>query len=189
MLLCAGAAGYSYGEITKNDDKQDSHLGLLLLAISVLCDAFTPNLQQRFMAPPAKPPPPDKAHPSIGPLAVSQIQNNSGTSNSSTNVCDNMDFCSFILPPGGGGLGISASVLMCNTNDVGFAGTLLFMLLSGHVHDAIGLALMRPHLFGWKSCIDRFPFGSGRLGTHSSHQRSRKNRVYGWILHFHFPNS
>jgi hypothetical protein len=151
LLLCAGAAGYSYGESAKNDDKQDSHLGLLLLAISVLCDAFTPNLQQRFMAPPTKAP------LSVAPLAVSHSQNNNnndnnndnnGTSTSNTNIFDSMDVCLLILPRGGGGLGLSASVLMCNTNAVGVVGTLLFMFLSGHVHDAIGVALVRPHLFG-----------------------------------------
>jgi UAA transporter family len=139
LLLCAGAAGYSYGESTSNDGKQDSYWGLLLLAISVLCDAFTPNFQQRFMAPPAQAPPP------AAPSAISDAKT---SSNSSSSCGSNMDICSLIFPPGGGGFGLSASVLMCNTNAVGFAGTLLFMLLSGHVHDAIGVALVRPHLFG-----------------------------------------
>jgi hypothetical protein len=54
IFLCAGATGYRYGESTNNDDKRDSHLGLLLLAILVLCDASIPNLHQRFIAPPPK---------------------------------------------------------------------------------------------------------------------------------------
>ncbi|KAG7363011.1 UAA transporter family protein [Nitzschia inconspicua] len=137
LLLCAGAAGYSYGESTKNDDKQDSYWGLLLLGISILCDAFTPNIQQRFMAPPTQ------ASPAVVPVANTK-------SNGDSSCCKNrnLNIFSLILPPGGGGLGLSASVLMCNTNGVGFSGILLFMFSSGHGHDAIGVALERPQLFG-----------------------------------------
>lgn len=142
ILLCGGAAGYSYGESTKNDDKQDSHWGLTLLAISVLCDAFIPNLQQRFMAPPAS--------PATTPSEISHSNSTNGSSSdcSTNSICRSMDVCSLILPAGGGGLGLGASVLMCNTNAVGCAGTMLFMFLSGHIHDAIGVTLVRPHLFG-----------------------------------------
>lgn len=135
-FLCAGAAGYSYGESTTNEGKQDSYWGLVLLGISVLCDAFTPNLQQRFMAPPAQNPPPSAP-------AATNSKGTNGSINKNT-----MDISSLIFPPGRGGLGLSASVLMCNTNAVGCCGTLLLMLLSGHIHDAIGVALVRPHLFG-----------------------------------------
>eukprot|EP00536_Pseudo-nitzschia_multiseries_P003946 jgi/Psemu1/284750/fgenesh1_pg.63_\ len=51
VLLCAGAAGYSFGEQTLNDDKTDSYFGILLLTGSVLCDAFTPNIKQWMMHP------------------------------------------------------------------------------------------------------------------------------------------
>mmetsp|Transcript_40613 Transcript_40613/g.44075 ORF Transcript_40613/g.44075 Transcript_40613/m.44075 type:complete len:465 (+) Transcript_40613:179-1573(+) len=48
-LLCIGAAGYSIGETTKNDEKMDSYYGIFLLIISVLCDAITPNIKQWLM--------------------------------------------------------------------------------------------------------------------------------------------
>ena len=135
LLLCAGAAGYSYSEHANNDDKQDSYLGLLVLAISVLCDAFAPNIQQRFMAP---------QPPSCPPPAPSAVSTGKGDHIENGNILTNV--CAIILPRGG--LGLSASVLMCNTNAVGCLGVLLFMYVSGHIHDAIGVALVRPHLFG-----------------------------------------
>jgi drug/metabolite transporter (DMT)-like permease len=130
-LLCAGAAGYSFGEAKTNDDKEDSWLGLMLLAISVFCDAFTPNIQQRFMAPPISRPP-------VPPSSTTSSNNNTTKSR--------FDVCSLVLPQGGGGLGLGASTLMSNTNFVGCIGVLLFMTVTHHIHDAIGVALVRPYL-------------------------------------------
>jgi drug/metabolite transporter (DMT)-like permease len=53
-LLCAGATGYSWGETTKNNEKNDSYYGIFLLVISVLCDAITPNIKQWLMMNPEK---------------------------------------------------------------------------------------------------------------------------------------
>lgn len=55
-LLCIGAAGYSIGETTKNDEKMDSYYGIFLLIISVLCDAITPNIKQWLMMNPTEKP-------------------------------------------------------------------------------------------------------------------------------------
>ena len=53
LLLCAGAAGYSYGSGHNNNDDNDNTIhGLVLLLVSILCDAFVPNLQQQFLSPP-----------------------------------------------------------------------------------------------------------------------------------------
>ena len=49
-LLCAGAAGYSYGSGAGGPTHTTSLPGLLLLLISILCDAVVPNLQQSLMA-------------------------------------------------------------------------------------------------------------------------------------------
>lgn len=51
-LLCAGAAGYSFGSSTSTNDQSASMPGLVLLVVSILCDAFVPNLQQQLMSPP-----------------------------------------------------------------------------------------------------------------------------------------
>lgn len=50
-LLCAGAAGYSYGSGGGGSDSTQ-FIGLALLLISILCDALVPNFQQILMAPP-----------------------------------------------------------------------------------------------------------------------------------------
>jgi UAA transporter family len=53
ILLCSGAAGYSFGEshpsIVEANQKTDSYIGVILLSITVTCDALFPNLQQRLM--------------------------------------------------------------------------------------------------------------------------------------------
>ena len=51
LLLCIGAAGYSYNS-AKAGDGSNSLPGLVLLFISIVCDAFVPNLQQQFLSPP-----------------------------------------------------------------------------------------------------------------------------------------
>ena len=50
-LLCMGAAGFSFA--SKNDstdDKNDGYYGIMLLCISITCDALVPNLQQKLMS-------------------------------------------------------------------------------------------------------------------------------------------
>ena len=48
-LLCLGTAGYGYGSSKPQDDTNTSSFGILLLSISIICDALVPNLQQRLM--------------------------------------------------------------------------------------------------------------------------------------------
>lgn len=48
-LLCLGTAGYGYGAGKPQDDTNTSSFGILLLSISIICDALVPNLQQRLM--------------------------------------------------------------------------------------------------------------------------------------------
>ena len=48
-LLCLGTAGYGYGAGAPQDKSSTSFTGIILLSISVICDAIVPNLQQRLM--------------------------------------------------------------------------------------------------------------------------------------------
>ena len=50
LLLCMGAAGYSMGTGTSDEDESSKWQGIILLLISILCDAIVPNLQQALMA-------------------------------------------------------------------------------------------------------------------------------------------
>lgn len=47
VLLCAGAAGFGFVDGSKGDES--SLYGIFLLGISVVCDGFVPNLQQKMM--------------------------------------------------------------------------------------------------------------------------------------------
>eukprot|EP00957_Ditylum_brightwellii_P200389 15277100-Ditylum_brightwellii.AAC.1 len=47
-LLCAGAAGYSFGT-EGTDGPGNSTFGIVILIISLLCDALVPNIQKRIM--------------------------------------------------------------------------------------------------------------------------------------------
>mmetsp|Transcript_10141 Transcript_10141/g.30000 ORF Transcript_10141/g.30000 Transcript_10141/m.30000 type:complete len:398 (-) Transcript_10141:309-1502(-) len=49
-LLCAGAAGYSYGSGSSDGRESSSFVGIALLTTSIMCDALVPNLQQKLMA-------------------------------------------------------------------------------------------------------------------------------------------
>ncbi len=53
LLLCLGAGGFSFdsGSGTSGDSSTSSY-GILLLTVSILCDAIVPNLQQKLMMPP-----------------------------------------------------------------------------------------------------------------------------------------
>lgn len=53
--LCIGAAGYSYDpskkhDLAHNDSTHQQYFGVILLTVSVIIDAFVPNLQQRLMS-------------------------------------------------------------------------------------------------------------------------------------------
>mmetsp|Transcript_7680 Transcript_7680/g.11151 ORF Transcript_7680/g.11151 Transcript_7680/m.11151 type:complete len:348 (-) Transcript_7680:248-1291(-) len=49
VLLCAGAAGYTFGH--GNQQGKDAFPGIVLLTISIFCDALVPNLKQKLMEP------------------------------------------------------------------------------------------------------------------------------------------
>jgi adenosine 3'-phospho 5'-phosphosulfate transporter B3 len=52
LLLCVGAAGYAMDSSVSHGPVNNAVPGLVLLIISILCDALVPNLQQQFMTPP-----------------------------------------------------------------------------------------------------------------------------------------
>lgn len=55
VLLCLSAAGFSFGSKgTSNSDENQSHYGIILLTISIICDACVPNIQFQLMHPEAK---------------------------------------------------------------------------------------------------------------------------------------
>lgn len=56
FLLCCGAGGYSYesGGTSKGVGLKTSYYGIILLTISIICDAVVPNLQQQLMCSPQK---------------------------------------------------------------------------------------------------------------------------------------
>ena len=133
-LLCAGAAGYSWGSGSSAPHQGSSPFGLTLLLISVFCDAFTPNLQQRLMAPPAA---------GVAALPTSTVHKQHGTStihNSIFSRCSKVS--TLFLPANGDGLGLSASELMTNANGIGCIGLLLFMTVSGSLMEALSAAAL-----------------------------------------------
>ena len=47
ILLCSGAVGFTYGSKTQEAKNQnDSYFGILILYVSVKCDALIPNIQK-----------------------------------------------------------------------------------------------------------------------------------------------
>lgn len=160
-FLCAGAAGYSLGEHSLNEEKKDSYFGLLLLTGSVLCDAFTPNIQQWLMNPAkstAREPATKMPSPKKFPRLPSQANLETAfpdiiISDSSVGATRKQlvarrfsrDDWRFLQQ---GGLGLSATELMTNAYAVGCVGLLTFMFCQGHLGDAIEEAFVSPHLFG-----------------------------------------
>lgn len=123
-LLCAGAAGYGY-DSGRVGSEETATVGIILLTLSVVADAFTPNLQQRLMASPSN----DKEHVSGG-------------------WCQSV---SKLLFPGG--LGLSAAALMVNVNAVGFTGLFIFMAVSGSLSQVVTEAYSHPSLLVYLTTI------------------------------------
>ena len=160
-FLCAGAAGYSLGEHSLNEDKKDSYFGLLLLTGSVFCDAFTPNIQQWLMNPAksttretvTKMPSPKKFPRLPSQSALETAFPDIIISDSSVGATRKQvvarrfsrEDWRFLHR---GGLGLSATELMTNAYAVGCVGLLTFMFFQGHLGDAIEEAFVSPHLFG-----------------------------------------
>lgn len=168
LMLCAGAAGYSLGEHSLNDDKKDSYFGILLLFGSVLCDAFTPNIKQWLMHPTKRVDDSEKAigdvestdariglpsfpsSPSLSSLKSSLpdiIISDSSAGSKHKQVIARRLPRKQLRFLSRGGLGLSASELMTNAYAVGCIGLLVFMTVTGHLDDAIGEAMVSPHLF------------------------------------------
>ena len=51
VMLCAGAAGYAYGSGSASGMQSNNWYGVVLLTISIFCDAIVPNLQKMLMSP------------------------------------------------------------------------------------------------------------------------------------------
>lgn len=165
-LLCAGAAGYSLGEHSLNDDKEDSYFGILLLTGSVLCDAFTPNIKQWLMNPAKNnsggddfsvrkipsPTLPESASPPLSSLPDIIISDSSVGEERKQVIAKRFSRkeLNFLKK---GGLGLSATELMTNAYAVGCVGLLVYMAVAGHLGDAVGEAMVRPHLLGNLSVI------------------------------------
>ena len=170
FMLCAGAAGYSLGEHSLNDDKKDSYFGILLLSGSVLCDAFTPNIKQWLMNPTRTIPNQDE---SLADVDTSTTKIPSPKSPSSSLMLSSPDIIISDSSFGGepkqviatriarkqfrflkrGGLGLSAAELMTNAYAVGCVGLFIFMTITGHLDDAVRTAIVEPHLFANLSLI------------------------------------
>ena len=160
-FLCAGAAGYSLGEHSLNEDKQNSYFGLLLLTGSVFCDAFTPNIKQWLMNPAKQTsvvgmPVARMPSPKKGPATQSRVFETAFPdiiiSDSSVGTKRKQVIAQRLSRKdwrflNKGGLGLSATELMTNAYAVGCSGLLVFMIFTGHLGDAIGKAVVRPHLF------------------------------------------
>ena len=144
LLLCAGAAGYGYGSgggssNTTQQQSSNSYTGICCLLVSIFCDAFTPNLQQRLMS-------------------SSSVSSNNAlpTSTTGTSSSKSTSFKHFIrslfLPSSLGG-GLSAQELMTNANGVGCIGLVLFTIITGSFFDAIAMATTNPFLLFYLAII------------------------------------
>lgn len=134
VMLCAGAAGFSYGSGKGGKHRSDSSFGILLLVVSITCDAIVPNFSQKLMAPPAysslpttETPSPPKASPSCCTKSTASLD--------------------------GGGLGLTAAELMANVNGVGFIALLAYMLVSGSLLSTFQTAASSPMLLFYLTSI------------------------------------
>lgn len=117
LLFCVGAAGYSYS--SGGGPERSTWPGLLLLMISVLCDALVPNMQQQFMS---------RGIPTNGPnitiLQPSKVGDGVGSP----------------LQP------LSPAELMVNVNAVGCFGLFLYMASAGHLVAVVQTTVLHPRL-------------------------------------------
>jgi drug/metabolite transporter (DMT)-like permease len=157
-LLCAGAAGYGWRGGEENGGGGDgggdslshssSYTGVVLLLVSVFCDAFTPNIQQRLMSPIAVPslsttsivgPSHGYPHHEVASRPLMSLPNK---------------VLALFLPTtnhqghahGGGGLGLSATALMTNANGIGCIGLVVVMTINGSLWEAIRATMVHPLL-------------------------------------------
>ena len=132
-MLCAGAAGFSYGSGKGGKHQSDSSFGILLLVVSIMCDAIVPNFSQKLMAPPAYSslPTTEAAAPNTSPSC--RIKSKASSD--------------------GGGLGLTPAELMANVNGVGFIALLAYMLVSGSLFSTFQTAASSPMLLFYLTSI------------------------------------
>jgi len=139
-LLCLGAAGYSYNSGGGSEEKSTLY-GIILLTVSIVCDAIVPNLQQKLMSIPSSSYLSRKANKThLIPIVIS-------TKGDDSNDYDGNESSK------NENIGLSAHAVMVNTNAAGFALLLLYMLLSGSLVDVISTAVVDPRLFLYLICI------------------------------------
>lgn len=134
LLLCLGAAGYSFNNSHSNntEGKQTYMYGITLLLISIVCDALLPNLQQNLMTTH------NQHYLLLLPSTISHHEKESNRKESNSGVVV---------------AGLSAQAVMVNTNAIGFGSILIYMILSGSLMDAITTATAEPRLLFYLVCV------------------------------------
>jgi len=149
IMLCCGAAGYSYASSGSASSasataNNDNWKGILLLVTSVISDAAAPNLQKRFMTPPAKGPNPSTAVSKDAlPLSSSSGSNGSSGSPSKHSTSESSDQQA----------GLTASELMINVNSVGFFVLLVYMAVVGDLTPTVNASVRNPLLFWYLTAV------------------------------------
>ena len=165
-LVCAGAAGYGLDTGSGTGGPvgltSASSVGIMCLLASIFCDAFTPNLQQKLMAPPAQQqhhkqqqqqqqqPTTTAATTTEGPGLLPTTASNT-TATASYDKRKKQHCCGvvtgYLLPATG--MGLSARELMTNANGVGFFGLVIGMAWNGTLWEAIRTAVRHPVLLAY----------------------------------------
>ena len=147
LLLCFGAAGYSYGSgAGDKGDNETSYVGIAILCVSLCCDAVVPNMQQKLMEPPS---PADGGYSALPTTANGEWNSEANRSRPPKSLCARFAGGS----ANGGGLGLTAAELMVNLNAVVVIGLLSFMLLSGSLFEVVKTSIANPLLFGYLTLI------------------------------------
>ena len=123
VFLCMGAAGYAYGGTSLSATGRDSSYGIVLLIISVFCDAVVPNVQKLLLS---------KANNDISHLGLPNISTDNGTKTNT--VTTNFG-------------GLSADELMVNTNAMGFGMLFVYMIFTDHMREFVETCFIQPLLF------------------------------------------
>jgi len=153
-MLCVGAAGYSYGSgnaSSSSGGNKNSWKGIILLTISISCDAIVPNFQKLLMSSSnsssgdAAPPKPFKKKVSDLPMA-------DGSTNAGASDDDEAAERASLLLSGGKHQqqqqkqGLTASELMINVNAIGVVGLIGYMLVRGEFGTTVATAASHPRL-------------------------------------------
>ena len=147
LLLCFGAAGYSYGSgAGDKGDNSTSYMGIAILCVSLCCDAVVPNMQQKLMEPPS---PADGGYSALPTTTNGEIGLDANRSQSPNSCCARFAGGS----ANGGGLGLTAAELMVNLNAVVVIGLLTYMLLTGSLFQVIKTSIESPLLLGYLTLI------------------------------------